>query len=404
MTNATQPVSQLRGAMKVALAVAVLHGANDAYTAFVHPLLPRLMANLDMSIAAAAGATMTLSIAASLAQPLLGHVADRRGRRLMIVLGPVVSGIFLSMMGWAPTFGVLLLILAAGGLGSAAFHPPAVAVAAHVTGGRGSGMRHAVFSSGGTAGYAVGPLIAVWIVAWLGFRGLWVAVIPVLILAIVLYPVLPAGVKLAPIGPPLTMDRLARSLRGPLGLLFGVSAIAAFFQRMFLTMAPIVNADAGRSEMSGAYALSLYLAAQALGALTGGYLTDRVDRRWLLAGLTLIALPTHFFAFWFPAGSLAAFVSMALAGFVNMSVLPPIVVIAQEIRPDRAALYSGIVMGLAWAAGSAVVLAAGVLGDAIGARESALVVTPIMFLATLLAIHPALKPHGRPIEVVSHVK
>lgn len=400
MTHPTQPVKQLRSAMKVALAIAALHAANDAYAAFVHPFLPRLMTKLDMSIAAAAGATMMLSIAASLAQPLLGHVADRRGRRLMIVLGPVVSGIFLSMIGWAPTFGVLLLLLAAGGLGSAAFHPPAVAVAAHVTGGQGSGMRHAVFSSGGSAGYAAGPLIAVWVVAWLGFRGLWVAVIPVVILAIVLYPVLPAGVKLASAGPSLTVGRLARSLRGPLGLLFGVSAIAAFFQRVFLTMAPIVNADAGLSEMSGAYALSLYLAAQAAGSLTGGYLTDRIDRRWLLAGLTLIALPTHFFAFWFTPGTAPALVAMALAGFANMSVLPPIVVIAQEIRPDRAALYSGIVMGLAWAVGSVAVIGAGVLGDAIGARESALAITPIMFIATLLAIHPALKRHGRPIETV----
>jgi FSR family fosmidomycin resistance protein-like MFS transporter len=403
MTNPTQRVGKLGGAMKVALAIAVLHAANDAYTAFVHPLLPRLMAKLDMSIAAAAGATMALSIAASLAQPVLGHVSDRRGRRLMIVAGPIVSGIFLSMIGWAPTFGMLLLLLIAGGLGGAAFHPPAVAVAAHVTGGRGSGMRHAVFSSGGTVGYAMGPLIAVWIVAWLGFRGLWVAAIPVVILAIALYPVLPAGGNLVPAGPALTAGRLARSLRGPLGLLFGVSAIAAFFQRVFLTMAPIANAAAGRSEMSGAYALSLYLAAQAAGSLTGGYLTDRIDRRWLLAGLTLIALPTHFFAFWFTPGSAPALVSMALAGFANMSVLPPIVVIAQEIRPDRAALYSGIVMGLAWAVGSVAVIGAGVLGDAIGARESALAITPIMFIATLLAIHPALKRHGRPIEVVSHV-
>lgn len=403
MTHPTQPGTKRMGAMKVALAIAVLHGANDAYTAFVHPLLPRLMAKLDMSIAAAAGATMALSIAASLAQPVLGHVADRRGRRLMIVVGPVVSGVFLSMIGWAPTFTMLLLLLIAGGLGGAAFHPPAVAVAAHVTGGRGSGMRHAVFSSGGTVGYALGPLIAVWIVAWLGFRGLWVAAIPVVILAIVLYPVIPGGGNLVPAGPSLTMGRLARSLRGPLGLLFGVSAIAAFFQRVFLTMAPIANADAGRSEMAGAYALSLYLAAQAAGSLTGGYLTDRIDRRWLLAGLTLIALPTHFFAFWFTPGTAPALVSMVLAGFANMSVLPPIVVIAQEIRPDRAALYSGIVMGLAWAMGSVAVIGAGVLGDAIGARESALAITPIMFIATLLAIHPGLKQHGRPIKAVSHV-
>jgi hypothetical protein len=87
-----------------------------------------------------------------------------------------------------------------------------------------------------------------------------------------------------------------------------------------------------------------------------------------------------------------------MAGALGMAVLPPIVVIAQEAAPGRAALNSGIVMGLAWATGSILVLGAGVLGDALGARGAALACTPVVLAATGLALHPALSGYRRPIE------
>lgn len=388
--------TRIRRPLAVALAVAVLHGANDAYAAFLHPLLPRIMGRLELSIAQAAVLTTALAIAASLAQPLLGHLSDRRGRRLMIVLGPVVSGVFLSMIGLAPSFGVLVLLLVLGGLGGAAFHPPAVAVAARVTEGAGSGMRHAVFSFGGAVGYAAGPLLAVALVARLGIQGLWVAMLPVLFLAAALYPIVPATAPERDSGADGAGPGLASLLRGPLGLLFGISAVSAFVQRLFLTLEPIVMAESGKTETAGAVALSLYLGAQAVGTLSGGYLTDRIDRRRLLITLTLLAFPAHFLAFWFPAGSALSYLTVIVAGYLNMAVLPPIVVIAQEIAPGRAGRNSGIVMGLAWAVGSVGVLAAGALGDVIGPRGAALASTPVVLLGTVFALHRGLRGHRRP--------
>ncbi|MGH7359087.1 MAG: MFS transporter, partial [Candidatus Rokuibacteriota bacterium] len=129
-----------RGAFGAALAIAILHGVNDAYASFLHPLLPRLMSRLDLSIADAAVLTTTLAVSAALAQPLFGHLSDLRGRRILIAAGPAATGAFLSLMGLASGFGTLILVLVLGGLGSAAFHPAAAATAARVTAGRGSGL------------------------------------------------------------------------------------------------------------------------------------------------------------------------------------------------------------------------------------------------------------------------
>ncbi|NIP82322.1 MAG: hypothetical protein GWM90_25115, partial [Gemmatimonadetes bacterium] len=55
----------------------------------------------------------------------------------------------------------------------------------------------------------------------------------------------------------------------------------------------IIMAEAGRSEAAGAVALSMYLAGQAAGTLSGGFLTDRFDRRRVLVVLTMLAFPAH---------------------------------------------------------------------------------------------------------------
>ncbi len=87
---------------RVVIAVGIAHFINDAYSSFISPLLPRLMDHLEMSIAMAASMAMTWSLAASLIQPAAGYLADRYGRKLFVIGGPLISGVFLSLIGLAP--------------------------------------------------------------------------------------------------------------------------------------------------------------------------------------------------------------------------------------------------------------------------------------------------------------
>ena len=381
------------GAGGVALAVGVAHALNDAYASFLHPLLPRIMENLGLSITMAAALVMALSLAASVLQPLVGYWADRYGRKALVIAGPLLSGVFLSLIGFAPTFGMLLVLLVIGGMGSAVFHPPAAAMSTRVSEGKGSGLRLSLFSFGGTMGYALGPLTAVALVSIAGMRGLWMAMLPVLVASAVLLRVLPPDRPHPSAAPPPSPGEVLRSLKGPLGVIFGISALAAFVQRVFLTMSPIIAADAGVSEAMGAVTLSIYLGSQGAGTITGGMLSDRVDRVHLLASITALAVPVHMAAIWLPAASPLALLFAGASGFLNMALLPPIVVMAQEIVPESTAVGSGIVMGLAWATGSVAVLGTGILGDLMDARAAALISIPVLFVGTLLAFHPALRHH-----------
>lgn len=385
--------------VRITVIIALAHGVNDAYAAFVHPLLPRIMDGMGISIAAAASLGVAFAIATALPQPFFGYAADRFGRRTLAVGGVVVSGVFVSLMGFASSYWVLMLLLVVGGLGGAAFHPPGASYAVRLSAGKGGGGRYSIFSFGGAVGYSAGPLVAVGLVAWGGMERLWVAMIPALLLAPLFFFGLPSGrlevQNAAPAPPP---SDVVRQLAGPLGIIFGISAVMTFVQRAFLTMEPIIVAEMGGSEALGAAALSVYLGSQAFGTLAGGLLADRMDRARLLFLLCALALPAHLAAVWLGPWNGLGFAAIAVAGFLGMATLPPIVVMAQEMLPRAPGASSGIVMGLAWTVGSIGVMGTGAVADVTGPHAAALMSMPAAGIAALLALHPALRwlPTGPP--------
>ena len=388
------PISQ-GSTRRIVITVGIAHFINDAYSSFLSPLLPRLMDNLGMSIAVAATLAMTWSLAASLVQPAAGYLADRYGRKIFVIGGPLVSAVFLSLIGLARSVEVLALILIVGGVGSAAFHPPGAAMSGGSAEGKGSGARMSAFAFGGLFGFAVGPLAVVGLVAVVGLSGMWVAMIPAIAVCALLFFVLPGDRPHRNAEPPPPLEVL-RALRGPLGIVFVISALSGFIQRLFTTLSPIISFQDGVSEATGAVALSVYMAGQAVGTIVGGLLTDRMDRSYLLAGLTALALPAHLFAFWLPAGSPLMLVFAAVAGCLNLALMPPVIVLAQEIMPESKGVGSAVVMGLAWAAGSIAVIGFGFLGDAIGPRPAAIISLPVLIIGVVLAFHPSLRLHRKP--------
>src|SRR3954447_10293184 len=109
--------------------MASAHMVVDGYGNIYAPLLPLLIPKLGLTLTAAGTLTMLYQMAASVAQLGFGHLADRWRPRLLVMLGPVVSVAILSLIGVAPTISWLAVVLIVGGLGAAAFHPPAAALA-----------------------------------------------------------------------------------------------------------------------------------------------------------------------------------------------------------------------------------------------------------------------------------
>src|SRR5688572_28226231 len=123
--------------------MASAHFMVDGYGNIFAPLLPLLIPKLHLSLAAAGTLTMMYQIAASVAQVGFGHIADRWHPRALVMIGPVVAVTILSFVGIAPNVYALAALLVVGGLGAAAFHPPAAALA-HRLGGAHRGLAMSV--------------------------------------------------------------------------------------------------------------------------------------------------------------------------------------------------------------------------------------------------------------------
>ena len=73
------------------------HAVHDTFTAFLPPLLPRFIENLSLSNTAAGALSAFLQLP-SLLQPAIGHIADRRALRRIVVSAPAVTATAMSLL------------------------------------------------------------------------------------------------------------------------------------------------------------------------------------------------------------------------------------------------------------------------------------------------------------------
>ena len=118
------------------------------------------------------------------------------------------------------------------------------------------------FAFGGLFGFAVGPLAVVGLVSMVGLSGMWIAMIPAIAVCGLLFVVLPSDRPHPDAAPPPPPRELLRALRGPLGVVFVISALSGFIQRLFMTLSPIISFQDGVSEATGALVLSVILLAR----------------------------------------------------------------------------------------------------------------------------------------------
>ena len=159
MHQATWYTNPMKSPWKLRLGVlAIGHGITDAYGSAFSPLLPALVLKLSLTETDVGVLVAVLSMGTSLTQVVFGYLADRLGKPFWIVVGPAVGAIFMSTMGLAPNFVVLLILLFLGGCGIAAYHPQSAAAVGGLHE-RHKSLAMSIFTVGGTAGYACGPIL-----------------------------------------------------------------------------------------------------------------------------------------------------------------------------------------------------------------------------------------------------
>lgn len=360
------------------------HLVIDTHQGALPALLPFLKAAFGLSYTAAGTVLLVATVASSVIQPLFGYLSDRSARRWLLPWSVVLTTLGLALVGLAPTYGLLLVCVAAAGLGIAAYHPEGFKTANQVAGDRkATGL--SFFSIGGNIGTALGPPVIAALVTTFGRPGTLGMLVPGLLTAGLIAAVLPSLV------PPPAMAGVARAgagdgraMRAAIALLVAVVTVRSWTQLGLTAFIPFFYVDIlGADPRIVGPLLFGFLGAGALGTLVGGPIADRWGGRRVVTGSMLVAAPLVATFLWRQGDGLAVLCLLA-AGFALVSSFSVTVVLAQAYLPRRLGMAAGLMTGLAIATGGIGVALLGWVADHWGLM-TALALTAVMPLAGFAA-------------------
>jgi FSR family fosmidomycin resistance protein-like MFS transporter len=379
------------GLHRTVLLLAATHFIVDGYGNIFTPLLPLLIPQLNLSLAAAGALQMVYQLAASVSQLAFGHLADRWRPRVLLLAGPIVGVAVLPLIGLTDNVWTLAAVLVIGGLGGAAFHPPAAALV-HRYAGQRRGLSMSFHITSGNLGQAAAPLLFAPYVQSFGVGATpWLMIPALALLAAALLPRLPAVERLqedaaAPAG-----FAALRPYAMPLSLLYGIVVLRTLTALSFSTFVPVMLTRRGMSIAEAGTAVSVFLIAVGAGGFVGGPLADRYGARRLIILSLVASVPFLAVAPMLPGWTLVAV--LAIGGFLLQSTLPVNVTFAQTIAPISAATVSSLMMGFAWGTGGLSAPIVGMIADRIGIEQTLTIMAFVPLAAAVLALPlPAASP------------
>lgn len=362
--------------------LALGHGVTDLYANFLPALLPFFEDTFSLSKTMISLLIFAIITSGSLCQVLYGSLGDKWGRKLFLVPGPAVAAIFMSFIGLSPNFLVLLILLLLGGVGVSAFHPHAASITGDIAGSK-RGFGISIFMTGGTVGYAAGPLIAAVLLSRLGAGRIPLTSIVGIIASFLLYKYVITDHELHKKRNSTSILQAIKPHFRILALLSGIVVLRATVSIVFSYFISFLMNQQGKSLEVGGGAIFFFLLSISLGTLTGGYLSDKISRRKLIFFSMLFSAP--FFFIMVHSTGFMLFACLLLSGAILGLSNPVPLTIAQELIPDGASTASSIMMGFSWGLAGLLALPFGMLSDQFGGD-----VVPAMSIAAALPIIAAM--------------
>lgn len=364
--TAAAPPLVAKTTLPIILAVSVCHLINDVMQSLLTAIYPILKDNYGLDFVQIGLLTFTFQVTASLLQPAIGMYTDKRPLPYSLPVGMGCSLVGLIILGFAHSYGLLLLGSAFVGLGSAIFHPESSRVARLASGGR-HGLAQSLFQVGGNVGSAIGPLLAAFVVLQNGQSSVsWFAA-GSLVGIFILWRV----------GAWYAAHRRANAGRAPASLVLPFDRRTTLIALAVLTTLTLTK-NAYMAGLSSYYTfflidkfgvgvqdaqllLFVFLGASAVGVFMGGPIGDRFGAKFVIWFSILGVLP---FTLALPYADLTwTIILTVIIGLIFSSAFSAIVVFAQELMPGRVGMIAGIFFGFAFGAGGIAAAALGALAD-----------------------------------------
>jgi len=356
--------------------VSICHFIHDVYSSFLAPLLPFIIEKFSLSLTQA-GLLSTVMQLPALLNPYIGKLADRISFRYFIIFAPMFTAIPMSLLGLAPNYAILMILLFATGVSVSLFHVPAPVMVYRVSGMK-TGRGMSFYMVGGELARTVGPLAITAAVSVLGFEGYF----PVMIVGILASGIMYIKLKDIPATPKRHDTPSIRAtvveMKALLLPLSGIVVVRGFMHGALSTFLPLYIIEKTNDIWLAGISLSVMEAAGVAGILTIGTLSDRFGRKEMLL-FSLVIAPVSLLLFVFSSGWLR-FPVLILTGFSLLSTTPVMLAMIQEYSTDGSSSANGVFMMISFLARSAVVVLIGLIADWVGLEKTYVFCAVIGFL------------------------
>ncbi|MFT5699523.1 MAG: FSR family fosmidomycin resistance protein-like MFS transporter [Desulforhopalus sp.] len=371
------------------LLLSFCHFIHDVYSSFLAPLLPFLIEKFGLSLTQAGFLSTVMQIPA-LMNPYIGKLADRISVRYFIILAPAMTAIPMSLLGVAPSYSVLLILMFITGISVSLFHVPAPALVYKVAGNKtGKGM--SFYMIGGELARTLGPIVIIGAISLMGLDGYYpVMLVGILASIIMYYKFRDMPVTVNPQSTP-SIRKTCVEMKGLLLPLSGILFVRGFMHACLTAFLPLYILTRSGDVWLAGIALSLFEAAGVVGILVVGNLSDRFGRKQLLV-FCLIVAPISLLLFTAVSGWLQLLV-LLVTGVSLLSTTPVMLAMVQEYSVNGSSAANGVFMMISFLTRSAVVVLVGFVADMVGLEKTFVIcgvigLAGIPFVFTLKAKNP----------------
>ena len=350
--------------MAVLFAISFSHCLNDTIQALLPSIYPMLRDSFHLNFAQLGWITFTFQCTASLFQPLVGFVTDKKPMPHSLAVGMGLTLVGLLALAFANSYPLILISAATVGLGSAIFHPEASRVA-HMAAGARRGFAQSFFQLGGNFGSALGPLLAALIIVSRGQKYVACFCLLALLGVFVLWKIGTWQKN--------NFHRITRKAHATRQLprkkvLAALAVLVALIFSKYVYLVSVTTYYTfylihhfGVSVKTSQLLLFVFLFAVALGTIIGGPVGDRIGRKRVIWVSILGVAP---FSILLPhVGLVGTAILTVFIGVILASAFSAILVYAQELVPEKVGMIAGLFFGLAFGIAGIGAAALGQLAD-----------------------------------------
>jgi len=281
----------------------------------------------------------------------------------------------MSLLGLAPSFTVVSILLFVMGVSSAVFHVPSPVMIKRLSG-RYTGRGMSLFMFGGEMARTLGPLIITAAVSYWGLEGTWKLIPFGLVASFILFLKL-KNIKISDkfhkgeTEKPEYLKTIKKYLPFFM-ILVGITMFRAIMKSGLTAFLPTYfYIEKGETLWFANSALAVFQLAGAVGTILSGSISDKLGRKSTLLIISILS-PIMMFLFVSSDGWLS-FVFLVLLGFFIFSPGPVLMALVLDNSKTLPVFMNSIYMTLNFITSAAAVLFAGLLGDWLGLEKTYLI-------------------------------